>query len=67
MACLGSKPRAAGWKVQTNPLSYGSKAYLTFLKLFLEANFVFKSLDLTADSLKKQEGYFRLKLVSIFL
>ena len=23
MVCLGVKPRAAGWKVQTNPLSYG--------------------------------------------
>ena len=23
MACLGVKPGAAGWKVQTNPLSYG--------------------------------------------
>ena len=23
MACLGVKPRAAGWKVQMNPLSYG--------------------------------------------
>ena len=21
--CLGLKPRVAGWKVQTNPLSYG--------------------------------------------
>ena len=23
MVCLGFKPRAAGWKVQTDPLSYG--------------------------------------------
>ena len=23
MVCLGLKPGAAGWKVQTNPLSYG--------------------------------------------
>ena len=23
MVCLGLEPRAAGWKVQTNPLSYG--------------------------------------------
>ena len=22
MVCLGLKPRAAGWKAQTNPLSY---------------------------------------------
>ena len=24
MVCLGLEPWAAGWKVQTNPLSYGS-------------------------------------------
>ena len=24
MACLGLEPGAAGWKVETNPLSYGS-------------------------------------------
>ena len=24
MVCLGFKPEAAGWKAQTNPLSYGS-------------------------------------------
>ena len=23
MVCLGLEPRAAGWKAQTNPLSYG--------------------------------------------
>ena len=23
MVCLGLKPGAAGWKAQTNPLSYG--------------------------------------------
>ena len=23
MVCLGLKPKAAGWKAQTNPLSYG--------------------------------------------
>ena len=23
MVCLGFKPRAAGWKAQTDPLSYG--------------------------------------------
>ena len=23
MMCLGSEPRVAGWKTQTNPLSYG--------------------------------------------
>ena len=26
--CLGFKPRAAGWKVRTNPLSYGGTPYL---------------------------------------
>ena len=32
MVCLGVKPRAAGWKAQTNPLSYGgtSKSILLF-------------------------------------
>ena len=29
MACLGLEPRAAKWKVQTNPLSYGGTPYLT--------------------------------------
>ena len=24
MECLGLEPGAAGWKVQTNPLTYGS-------------------------------------------
>ena len=27
MVCLGFKPGAAGWKVQTNPLSYGGTPY----------------------------------------
>ena len=36
MACLGVEPGAAGWKAQTNPLSYGvtPKKY-TVLKIFL--------------------------------
>ena len=29
--CLGLKPRAAGWKVQTNPLSYGGTPVSTLL------------------------------------
>ena len=28
MVCLGLEPGAAGWKVQTNPLSYGGNPYL---------------------------------------
>ena len=29
MVCLGLKPGVAGWKAQTNPLSYGSIPFLT--------------------------------------
>ena len=33
MVCLGLEPGAAGWKAQTNPLSYGkSSLYRTFKK-----------------------------------
>ena len=28
--CLGFEPRAPGWKVQTNPLSYGGTPILIF-------------------------------------
>ena len=35
MVCLGLEPGAAGWKVQTNPLSYGDITQNTSL-LFLE-------------------------------
>ena len=28
MVCLGLEPRAAGWKAQTNPLSYGDMQFL---------------------------------------
>ena len=31
MVCMGLKPGAAGWKVQTNPLSYGSIPMLQFV------------------------------------
>ena len=31
MVCLGLEPGAAGWKVQTNPLSYGSTPTVTYL------------------------------------
>ena len=27
MVCLGLEPGAAGWKAQTNPLSYGGTPY----------------------------------------
>ena len=39
MACLKVKPRLAGWKAQTNPLSYGGTPYETSLfKLNLTSN-----------------------------
>ena len=31
MECLGFEPGAAGWKAQTNPLSYGGTPYLFIL------------------------------------
>ena len=31
MVCLGVEPGAAGWKVQTNPLSYGGTPLVNFL------------------------------------
>ena len=30
MVCLGLEPGVAGWKVQTNPLSYGGTQDLNF-------------------------------------
>ena len=30
MVCLGLEPGAAGWKAQTNPLSYGGTPSLDF-------------------------------------
>ena len=32
MVCLGLEPRVAGWKAQTNPLSYGGRPKLDNLK-----------------------------------
>ena len=29
MVCLGVEPGAAGWKVQTNPLSYGGTVLIS--------------------------------------
>ena len=35
MACLGVEPGAAGWKAQTNPLSYGgTPIFLHFLQKY---------------------------------
>ena len=31
MACLGVEPRVAGWKAQTNPLSYGGTPFICIL------------------------------------
>ena len=39
MACLGVEPGAAGWKGQTNPLSYGGNIYyftVTLKKIYLK-------------------------------
>ena len=36
MVCLGVKPRAAGWKAQTNPMSYGGTLGLPkFIDVFM--------------------------------
>ena len=35
MVCLGFEPGAAGWKAQTNPLSYGGTPTTTTKKLFV--------------------------------
>ena len=34
MVCLGLEPGAAGWKAQTNPLSYGGTPMAAFLSPF---------------------------------
>ena len=36
MVCLGFEPGVAGWKVQTNPLSYCSTPMLKFFKFSIE-------------------------------
>jgi len=38
MVCLGLEPRAAGWKAQTNPMSYGAIPFATILGLSNLAN-----------------------------
>ena len=39
MVCLGLKHRAAMWKAQMNPLSYGGHLYL-YVKLSLSLSFI---------------------------
>ena len=34
MVCLGLEPGAAGWKAQTNPLSYSGTPWATFYSNF---------------------------------
>ena len=36
MVCLGLEPEAAGWKAQTNPLSYGGTPILFVFKIKLK-------------------------------
>ena len=38
MLCLGLKPGAAGWKAQTNPLSYGGTPFSIVTKSGKENN-----------------------------
>ena len=59
MVCLGLEPGAAGWKAQTNPLSYGgtpklSNVYLRFIYLSFQ--------DVPIPSI----GLTRLKLCPLF-
>ena len=44
MVCLGLEPGAAGWKAQTNPLSYGGTPSFKCLKTIFKAmcNLIFK-------------------------
>ena len=35
MVCLGLEPGAAGWKTQTNPLSYGGTPTLNKLLIYI--------------------------------
>ena len=41
MACLGVEPRAAGWKAQTNPLSYGGTPTCIYIHCLFAANSLF--------------------------
>ena len=42
MVCLGLEPRAAGWKAQTNPLSYGGtpQTIVVSEKVFIKSSFL---------------------------
>ena len=39
MVCLGLKPGAAGWKVQTNPLSYSGTPMCEELLILVSKNY----------------------------
>ena len=41
MVCLGLEPRAAGWKAQMNPLSYGGPLYLHYINLYLTTTILY--------------------------
>ena len=43
MVCLGLEPRAAAWKAQTNPLSYGGTPLVSFFGDLVQKKFVNKS------------------------
>ena len=40
MVCLGLEPGAAGWKAQTNPLSYGG-THLSFILYLRDKKFLY--------------------------
>ena len=46
MVCLGFEPRAAGWKAQMNPLSYGGTHYCCERHSCFTLCFTFLSFDL---------------------
>ena len=58
MVCLGLEPGAAGWKVQTNPQSYGGTPYLPLVEdhrdqerlLFLSHNLISSSSTVVATT-----------------
>ena len=53
MVCLGFEPWVAGWKAQTNPLSYGGTPQLTVLSFLQELfiNFIGGLLFITCGAL----------------
>ena len=60
MVCLGLKPGAAGWKAQTNPLSYGGTprfAYLTIYVLSRAPVFTLELVRYCYDSVAKSTTY----------